>query len=753
MNKLYIISILLLWTVVLSAQNNFKEMYESLSQNDRFSNMLNIRTYQQENPDHAIAYFLLGEISDSYLRETDPTRQFVAIETNYNQLKTYYGLAAAKLTERQAREDREYYSNVEKITDKKKISYPDISNEIKNRLLSAEVYFQQAKTVHESYLNCIGQYNRCLFSFREIVSTFPYYKDLYLLASPDLIMRISDLSESYRLARTNFQIYREACKELPHLLKVPVLVEVPIITYRLEGLIETNFNADIVRFWNFGQWADDFQKVMNEDVQTIRSQLVETDKKLDQQIKKLISGTEYSDEMELFKPDERFQFLIGKYDPNALCNVLLNYKASKIDFLSRMRLLINDPAKAPAFYLSNRLRYFRDLALELESLNRAAESLKQQVSLEDIDKHFAFFETGYRGMDGLKRWCDVEKFSNRTNFNTNLGHLDHFLKFNNSKNKISSPTKSWNKKIFNTGILTVNNTATFADTLIVLNSAAVDTSTLILSGLEFFADSSSIPFLAWSDTSNQVRWLVHPLEKKKSREHIIAMPAALKVLTDSCSILLLNEVRNMEGELFQRNLLYRYNGAGKLLQSGIIDTTGYPEYFSYDEIADDYLLITQGATIPDSIRKDPPLTLSLIDNQLNTKWTLKGNLNGIVTGVIPINSNFLVVGYGKRMSLAGIEKANLSGQYVLGFSILINRNGQIEQLTRYEVPGKDLTLTSALKVSNNHLMLFGSLKDSSPPDFLYLLVDETGMLRFKNIENLKTEAILDTIVEPVIPSH
>src|SRR5574344_1824879 len=181
--KRYILTLLICISVLSGfSQPDFKDLYESIPLNDRFSNMLNMRQCQSSKPEHSIPYFLLSEIHSRYMYETNHLYQFDFVESNYHELVTYYGLAKIRLTESQARQDREYYGNIEIITDKKKVTLPDILNAIDVRMAEANLYFNNAKGVRENYLRCIGKYNECLFKFREIVEGYPNYKDLYLLA-------------------------------------------------------------------------------------------------------------------------------------------------------------------------------------------------------------------------------------------------------------------------------------------------------------------------------------------------------------------------------------------------------------------------------------------------------------------------------------------------------------------------------------------------------------------------------------------
>ncbi len=602
------------FSLFLHAQPDFKEVFESTKQNDRFSNMLNLRAYQQAKPDHAIVYFLLGEINDQYMRETDPTRYFEALQSNYNQLSTYYSLAKAKLDERQARQDREYFGEVEKISDRRRTGLEDVVHEVNKRIASAETYFNHAKTVNESYIRCINKYNECLFSFRQIVSGFPNYKDLYLLASADMQRRILLLSENFSESLKNFEAYRNACKELPHLLSTPQLELLPIETYRLEGLVESDFTAPVVRLWDFGQWANDFMAILNSDIKTIRDQLIANDKSLDNQINRLIKEEVYSDELTIEKPEERFQFLIAKYDPQSMCNKLIDYKTAKIDFLKQTRMGINDPAKPEENFTINRLRFYRDLAFQLEDLNKRSENLKQSVSIDHIGKYFDFYETRYRGLDGLNRWCDVEKYNNTLYFNNNLRNLHHFLSYERKKGRFKGETITYQKKQIAIGDQAVSSTQDLADTLVTQITMHVGKTNILLAGIEIGADSIVSPFVAMADTARQVKWFLKPFPNNKRKK--CCRVTHMHFASDSSIYAVINERNVLEDKSENINHLLRCSWQGKILSFQPIDTSGVPRFFHFDEIADEFLLITKGTLYEEVTDSDEQLTVSLFNNKL-----------------------------------------------------------------------------------------------------------------------------------------
>jgi len=731
--KRYILTLLICISVLSGfSQPDFKDLYESIPLNDRFSNMLNLRHYQSSKPEHAIPYFLLAEIHYRYMYETNPLYQFDFVESNYHELVTYYGLAKIRLTESQARQDREYYGNIDIVTDKRKVTLPDILNAIDVRLAEADLYFNNAKSVHENYLKCIGKYNECLFKFREIVEGYPNYKDLYLLADYSIKKDVETIGANFDSSLVFFDAYKVSCAKLSHLLNVNNYKLNPIVTYRLEGLVEPDFTQPVVGLWNFKSWAKNFLDILNGDIRNIKDGLIENDKQLDKQIEKLKKEEVYSDDLQYFKPEDKFRNLIGKYDYASLCNELLGYKISKEKYLAKTRETINDPKNSEE-YLINRLRFFKDLAFMKVELNEEANRLKQSASIDDVGKYFEFFDTRYRGLDGLTRWCEVEKYDNDNLFISNLNHLLAFVEQEKLQNIFADSSVTYKNKTIAFGIQQPAPESLKRDTMITLHLNQFKKNWNYLSGYEIGKDSIFRSFVTKVDEKGSVAWFATPLfQSSDSIKKII--PVYQQPLDDSTLVVVNALLTSNKGVQKIENFISKYDWNGKPMPTKQPVQTDYPRYFYVDEINEQYLMITRGQTDEDISTSEDTLTVSLFDYSGSEIWKNEYLLKGNFVDVIFTNSNFFITcNYSSFSDLNSVNLTSGKENLMNMIGIYITREGKTREIHQYK-SSENLVCNLSSKVTSSHINLAGEKNQKEP---FYVLIDPDGKLIFSTDPTLE----------------
>jgi hypothetical protein len=288
--KYIFITIFVVFNLNASPQN-FSSVYEGMKNDDRFSKMLKLQNFQSLNPDHALTYMLLAEIYDQYMRETSPIYMYDFLLSNYRQVETYLSLVPAKIDERQVRLENDYFSEIGVVKDKRRVNISEVLDEVEKRKVSAHKYFNHAKGVHDNYMKFINKYNNCLFKYRDILQKYPDYKELFLLAGNDLIKEIAQMAIDFDSSLVYFNAYRQSSEHLQHILKINNYTLKPISTYRLEGLVESDFTANIVELWDYKTWANHFIELFNSDIKEIRQGLIAVNQAIDKQTKELKATT------------------------------------------------------------------------------------------------------------------------------------------------------------------------------------------------------------------------------------------------------------------------------------------------------------------------------------------------------------------------------------------------------------------------------------------------------------------------------
>lgn len=714
---------------------DFKDLYKALPENDRFSNMMDLRAYQSKQPEHVITYFLLADIYNQYMREINPLVMFNVLRSNYNQLYVHYGILKSKLDKKQARQDREYFGNVKNISEKRNVGLEDILNEVDIRMASSKEYFQDAESVHNNYVNCVTKYNECLYKFREILDVFKNSKSLYLLITPQLKSEIENISTSFDSTLIYFNAYNESCDKLPHLLKVDDYQLNEIVTYRLEGLTEADFSQPIVQLWDFKTWADNFIHLMNTDIYSIRKGLLDADSALNMQIAKLQNEVIYSDEHSYYRTEDKFQNLIGKYDYASISNKLLVYRNSKVEYLLKTRSKMNDPYDSLAFNLVNKLWFYKDLADYKIEVNKQADEVMKGVSIEEIAKYINFYSDQYNGMNGLARWCEVEKYNNDLIFNKNLKNLEGFIEQDIQKDCYTDSAIIYKKKEIAFGIQQAPADSFKSDTIVTQGLISFKRNWFYLNGIEYDKTGKSEQFLAKINPKGKVDWMVSPTKSKNDETFI---PHA-QVMDDSTCWVLSCTKKIINDSIHQIHTYNsKYSWDGKMESKVIIDSFQTPEYYWVDEINEQYLVIFQG-------NEPQPQTMDIRLYNFNDSmvWQNSFNLKGELIDVVNTNSNFFVT-----CNYTEFEYANNDTSFTFSninngiVGIYIERNGGVKHITEYKI-NENLSGEFCNKILNNSINLFGKIKNEQSIEgrYFYLLVDELGKPYFSNINDLEFQLV------------
>ncbi|MCF8363683.1 MAG: hypothetical protein K9G70_13780 [Prolixibacteraceae bacterium] len=712
----------------ISAQT-FEDIYESMPDNDRFSNMRNLQHYQKKDPYHAIPYYLLGEIFDEYMRETNPLYMYRSLSIYYDQLVTCYSIIDHMLDKRQVRKDREYYK-IEPPANKKKIEKEDIVTEVNKRLDAANVYFDNAKSVHDNYIKCINKYNECLYFYRNILNLYPNYKSFYLQTTDKMKNQVKNMIANFDSTLIYFESYQEACNELPHLLEVNQYVTKPIKTYRLEGLVDSDFEAPVVTLWDFKSWGEDFLTIINTDVNEIHTRLQLVDKKLDKQITEIIERKLYNDDIQHYSPEPKFQNLIGKYDYESVCNKLIDYKKLKIDWLGKTKSEINDSSTTNDFYLINKLRFYSGLADNLMIMDTIIYDVEESISLHSIDKYSDFFDKRYNGLNGIARWCKLEKYDNNRIFNKNLHILNTFIRYNKIKNNHPDSILVYNKKNIPLYIHENNNNET--SKIRTNEIVAYNNTCTYLNNSESTNDSINKSFITSVAKNGNIKWIAYPKNQGSTNQtntHI----EKIQVLDDSTCLALWSNTdaelnNNHSGEI----ILSRYNWNGQLQKQTILGKNIKPKYFRANEINQTYFVISKKQTK----QNDATMNIQLFTFNDSLLWEKTLQTDGEIVDVINTNNNFFV--FFNCKSLSNDNKSIIDAQNSTIAGIYITQKGNIEQITTYKSE-HDLEASNVFKITNNELNIVGKYNNQN--NNLYLLTNEYGSIRYSNFEEITQSTI------------
>ena len=167
----------------------------------------------------------------------------------------------------------------------------------------------------------------------------------------------------------------------------------------------------------------------------------------------------------------------------------------------------------------------------------------------------------------------------------------------------------------------------------------------------------------------------------------------------------------------------------------LIDTLGVPQYFYYDDISDEYFLVTKQALQEDVNNGIEQLSCHLVAGNGDEKWTTKYTLKGNLVNVVLTNSNYFIFVNASDFSNGADFKFDGKNE-TSAFGIYINHDGSIKGYHKFDSDG-GLVLSSAMKVNSNILSLVGRSNPQNKNEPVFLLVSPDGEIVFKNKEEIR----------------
>jgi hypothetical protein len=482
---------------------------------------------------------------------------------------------------------------------------------------------------------------------------------------------------------------------MPHLLEVNEYELNPIITYRLEGLIEADFTAPIVQLWDFKKWSSNFIHLIETDIQKIREELVQTDNLLDKEIEHYLNNESYSNEFDTYKVDLKFQNLIGKYDHASLCNELIEYKKMKLAYV-----------------------------------------LKTRSEENDVAKYIHFFGEEYNAMDGFLRWCEVEKYKNDQIFEDNLSNLNQFIEKETSQFVFKDSLIKYKEKNIAFGVQQFDIDSLQPDTTITQTVTPFQKRWFYLSGFNLNSDSVKVPFLAQINPKGDIQWNIEP---KLINENLVKNTSIknLQITYDSvCHVVSRTEQWVNDSLMIPKTFIESYTWEGKQIKQYSYDSDLDPVYFWIDEINELYLIVEKGEEQIDSVTTHHPMYVKLFNLNDSLLWERHLNLKGDLVGVTLTNSNFLFTFNCSELNVGKYFLSNKDSNMAIA-SIYITREGKLSHINEYKYV-KNLVASSCFKLSNNTLNIIGKVDspDQVMSKLVYLLTNENGNLDFSNLKEL-----------------
>jgi hypothetical protein len=729
--KFLIAFVLLLQLQFIYSQRNlkYKDVYKAITEKEKEEVYSLLLVYQKQDPFFANTYFQLGLIAQHWSKDYDALTNLKDVEFFIYNTGLYFGLANAKIDAKEIRKNDKYYLNVDRFKNLEKLEVEEVKTFIDEQIAANNEYKKNVYIVTNLFNSSIRHYNRCINIFIDINRKNNKIKDIYMTAGQEFAKQLNELENSFDSTIYYLQNYQTAIKNYPIKEYNQKYKLLPIETYRLHGLTGSDFLQDEIPIWNYGAWVKDVKKVINSDINQIRKDISTADDLLNKNTNFLLETDEFKEDFGLKGMDARLKYKIGKFDHKSILLHLFNYKESKLDFLTQTKKPINNPNDTLNNYLvTQKARFYENLInkkLACDSLNK---NIVSNINAYDLNKYNDFFTNKYGGEAGLKNYSNNESELLNKQLEKSLNSYKYFLVSDKKSNNDSIEYKT-------TQIHLKKSIPDF-------ESAQEDryyTVDYVKSGRDYYITGYTLvkgkaqAFLARTIRLNNIKWLKIISTKGNSTGTNIREKGL------GCELL----VNEFNGSEFA-NELYVFDDLGKQKDKNGINLKGYPRYFSYDDINQEYLIILKGNK-PKSIDcLADQLTFAKVGSNKNELiWQTTLNIKGQFVDIIKLNQEYYLFSNFTEYSTDSTKLASKAGLNPLSTNLLINvidENGvAIKEKTILN--NNAFFAIDAIKLSNKAINIVGlksdlidlsNAEESREKEFLYLLLNSNGEVYFDN---------------------
>jgi hypothetical protein len=567
-------------------------------------------------------YYILGVLSQQMMHTYDPFLQAGNVQQYIRNAKTYFGVAAHYITEKDVKKNAKYYApyingNIDDI------SFEAIKADIAAREKDVEtygVYFAQ----NERYINeGIRKYNTCIDFFRRINEQNSRLYDLYFLADNDLLNNLGELEENFNAVigyldslKASLEAYDMKGYRINYVLE-------PVQIHRLHGLTPANFLAKRAEVWDYAAWVKDFRTMLATDVAFLYKETAAINDTANRYIKNLAGGSR-NDVPAEFALNPLVINKIYRYDYNTAVAPLLKYQEWKVRFL--YHTLANEWQRglfAPNDFAPQSNYYF-DLVTKKITADSMLALTRRNTSPAAIAKYRTFFDKYYGGYEGLKQYLEKEQAQEESALQTALkDYKDAVVQTLYSPDAGRSIV--YKGEPFYTNI--VPPYGNFATGYYIHHKTILSNGKALVAGVAVTAAGQKA-FAAVVGTSEEVEWL-----------QTLGDAAETAMLTDISGLdyIVLTHNRTTGG-----NRLYLLDFKGNTKKTADLTATGMPRHCIYNDISQNYALTFSNGWFQTSRPTQDSITLLMLSADFAPQWTAALPQRGYFVNTIRTNDKFYV---------------------------------------------------------------------------------------------------------------
>ncbi|EGJ33180.1 hypothetical protein LYNGBM3L_48460 [Moorena producens 3L] len=198
---------------------------------------------------------------------------------------------------------------------------------------SVLVHTDRYQELLENYDKAVQKYLTSREGFVAINNSSNNLRGLFLTADQALEEAIDRVGQDFDSSMYYLERYREIYQRMPHNRKRQVSVNRKQIEhFRMNGITPSNFLADEIEVWDYGQWSKDFRQLLKEEVDGLKQEITEAYRFFLTTNRRMLHGEEcLQANLENLKL-QRIINLVTKYDNQSILIDVFSYVGHKLEF-------------------------------------------------------------------------------------------------------------------------------------------------------------------------------------------------------------------------------------------------------------------------------------------------------------------------------------------------------------------------------------------------------------------------------------
>lgn len=714
----------------------YKDVYEIVVQgNDEVSYPI-LLNYQAQDPKHANTYFHLGEIAYKMVQQQDPFVDYEILKYYQYQAKVYYGLAKLYIDEKEVKKNDEMYFGVTKSEGNKRVSFFDVQLHIEKRLSWLETHDKQIRNIRDLLYGANTHYKSCIQIFTDIISQNSKEKDLYMSQDEVLIANTKKLKEEFAATLQSLDDYKKAIAAYPIGNYKQDYELKPIKTYRLEGLLSSNFFANKIVLWDYAQWVNNLNATQDNEVNGLRENIASAYETINTELKKIDEELFSIKEFKEFKLDEKLINQIEKFDYGSMLSSYFEYLENKVNYYKFTNSMHNNLELDTLSTILQTARYYRDLVdikLQIDSVFNIAES---DINEKGYTKYRQFIDEKFKSLEGFKFTLNEDKEENNRMLNNSFRRLNQFvvkdLQGYSEPGKYIALNKTDSLALFKslkTG-QDGNHSLLFEKT----NNG------IWFTGLKRKGNKVSVFLTHASDTGTIIS---HNVFKNISDVDCFSIEPTKMEFADNNLFVLYHAIPNNRADSIH-SILARFDLNGKLIKKITLATINYPRYLRCDDVNKQFLVVYKGFTAEENLKEAEDLVTVLYDENGEIVWKNVLNVQGSFADVVKFADNYLVYinfthftfknqNVQSKTNAKGLDQMNVVLNY-------IDKNGESKSLPTYSL-SSPFYVTRVLKLDSETINIIGyrgthqiksEINHRNRQQLFYMLTDQNGKSFYSN---------------------